>query len=145
MSCLICSTVDIINGPLCTFMKRPPHISGTVTDIALPHREPYTAYASGLAALIYSIAIDVNGDGNISDEIRTIIESSCREVGLGMIGSGYPKRLKGNKIPLSGRITAVADVFDALTSKRPYRAALPIDEAFKIIKVIKRENYNGNK
>jgi len=47
-----------------------------------------TAYVSGLAALIYSIAIDVNGDGNISDEIRTIIESSCREVGLGMIGSG---------------------------------------------------------
>jgi len=49
-------------------------------------------------------------------------------------GNGYPKGLKGNKIPLSGRITAVADVFDALTSKRPYRAALPIDEAFKIIK-----------
>jgi len=36
-------------------------------------------------------------------------------------GSGYPKGLKGAEIPLAGRVTAIADVFDALTSKRPYR------------------------
>ena len=36
-------------------------------------------------------------------------------------GSGYPKGLKGNEIPLSARIVAIADVFDALTSHRPYR------------------------
>lgn len=36
-------------------------------------------------------------------------------------GSGYPRGLKGTEIPLAGRITAIADVFDALTSKRPYR------------------------
>lgn len=36
-------------------------------------------------------------------------------------GSGYPKGLKGSEIPLAGRIVAIADVFDALTSKRPYR------------------------
>jgi putative two-component system response regulator len=35
-------------------------------------------------------------------------------------GSGYPKGLKGSKIPLVGRIAAIADVFDALTSQRPY-------------------------
>lgn len=38
-------------------------------------------------------------------------------------GSGYPNGLKGNAIPLSGRIVAVADVFDALTSHRPYKEA----------------------
>ena len=39
-------------------------------------------------------------------------------------GSGYPRRLKGNEIPLAARIFSVADVWDALTSDRPYRAAL---------------------
>jgi putative two-component system response regulator len=48
-------------------------------------------------------------------------------------GSGYPHGLKGNAIPIAGRIVAVADVFDALTSDRPYRAALPIDDAVKIM------------
>jgi putative nucleotidyltransferase with HDIG domain len=40
-------------------------------------------------------------------------------------GSGYPDGLKGDAIPLGARIVAVADVFDALTSERPYRAAMP--------------------
>jgi two-component system response regulator RpfG len=44
-------------------------------------------------------------------------------------GSGYPKRLRGAEIPLAARIVAVADVFDALTSARPYKAAWPFDEA----------------
>ena len=48
-------------------------------------------------------------------------------------GSGYPKGLKGEEIPLSARIMAVADVFDALVSKRCYKKAVPLDEAFKIM------------
>lgn len=44
-------------------------------------------------------------------------------------GMGYPHGLSGDAIPLSGRITAVADVFDALTSVRPYKQAWPIDKA----------------
>jgi len=43
-------------------------------------------------------------------------------------GSGYPDGLKGDDIPLVARIAAVADVFDALTSKRPYRKALKKEE-----------------
>ena len=50
-------------------------------------------------------------------------------------GSGYPKGLKGSRIPLVGRITAIADVFDALTSRRPYRMKpFSMEEAFNYIK-----------
>jgi cyclic di-GMP phosphodiesterase len=48
-------------------------------------------------------------------------------------GTGYPNNLKGLEIPLSGRITAIADVFDALTSKRPYKDAFPMEKAFGIM------------
>lgn len=44
-------------------------------------------------------------------------------------GSGYPAGLAGEAIPLVGRIVAVADVFDALTSERPYKKAWPVQEA----------------
>lgn len=44
-------------------------------------------------------------------------------------GTGYPSGLRGEEIPLSARIVAVADVFDALTHKRPYKPAWPVDEA----------------
>ena len=49
-------------------------------------------------------------------------------------GSGYPKGLKGNNIPLVGRICAIADVFDALTTKRPYKEAFLLENSFTIIK-----------
>ena len=44
-------------------------------------------------------------------------------------GSGYPVGLAGDAIPIVGRIVAVADVFDALTHERPYKAAWTTDEA----------------
>jgi len=48
-------------------------------------------------------------------------------------GSGYPNRLAGAAIPLEGRIVAIADVFDALTSERPYKRAWLVDDAFAFI------------
>jgi putative two-component system response regulator len=48
-------------------------------------------------------------------------------------GSGYPNGLAGEQIPLSGRIVAVVDVFDALTSKRPYKEAWPVERALECI------------
>ena len=48
-------------------------------------------------------------------------------------GSGYPDGLRGDEIPLDARIIVVADVFDALTSERPYRRAYTVDVALDII------------
>jgi putative two-component system response regulator len=44
-------------------------------------------------------------------------------------GSGYPQGLAGEQIPFEGRIVAIADVFDALTSVRPYKAAWEVERA----------------
>lgn len=49
-------------------------------------------------------------------------------------GSGYPDGLTGNEIPIWGRITAICDVFDALTTNRPYKKALPIDQSLEIVR-----------
>lgn len=57
-------------------------------------------------------------------------------------GSGYPKGLKGGKIPLAGRIVAIADVFDALTSARPYKKAFSVEESLSIIKNEKGSHFD---
>jgi HD-GYP domain-containing protein (c-di-GMP phosphodiesterase class II) len=48
-------------------------------------------------------------------------------------GKGYPRRLKGEKIPIEGRITILADIFDALSSRRVYKEALPENEVLRIL------------
>lgn len=59
-------------------------------------------------------------------------------------GKGYPHRLVGDAIPLPGRITAVADAFDALTSVRPYRRALPASEAMEQLMADAGSYYDPN-
>jgi len=49
-------------------------------------------------------------------------------------GSGYPNNLAGEEIPILGRICAIADVFDALTTVRPYKKAWEVEDAFEMIK-----------
>jgi putative two-component system response regulator len=48
-------------------------------------------------------------------------------------GSGYPAGLRGEDIPLFSRVVAIADVFDALTTERPYKKAWPVDEALALL------------
>ena len=80
------------------------------------------------------------------DTIRSVIEQGPSQgfLEMGMIiayhhhekydGSGYPAGMAGEAIPLPARIMAVADVYDALTSQRVYKKAMPHEEAAEIIR-----------
>ncbi|GGB09187.1 response regulator [Agarivorans gilvus] len=57
-------------------------------------------------------------------------------------GSGYPKGLKGEQIPLSGRLTAIADVFDALASKRCYKDAWPEPQIIDYLKQQRAQQFD---
>jgi putative nucleotidyltransferase with HDIG domain len=57
-------------------------------------------------------------------------------------GKGYPGRVAGEGIPLSGRIVAAADVFDALTHSRPYKAAWPVDQAVATIQELRGSQFD---
>ena len=56
-------------------------------------------------------------------------------------GGGYPSRLSGTGIPLAARITALADVFDALTHKRPYKGAWTVEDALREIERLKGRQF----
>ncbi|MCR9161794.1 MAG: response regulator [bacterium] len=58
-------------------------------------------------------------------------------------GSGYPRGLSGEDIPIEGRIVAVADVFDALTSERPYKKAWPLERAVKLLVDGRDQHFDG--
>jgi putative two-component system response regulator len=59
-------------------------------------------------------------------------------------GSGYPNKLKGEDIPIEGRLLAIVDVFDALTTSRPYRKARPIDEVAIFLKRSSGSHFDPN-
>ena len=75
---------------------------------------------------------------DIIGEHDSILLKTAREIALThhekYNGKGYPQGLKGTEIPLMGRITAIADVFDALTTERPYKKAWTVDDALNVIK-----------
>ncbi|MFW5742376.1 MAG: HD-GYP domain-containing protein [Spirochaetota bacterium] len=87
------------------------------------------------------VDIGVQVIDRMEDELTRILNVPIMSTALDIIrghhewfdGSGYPSALAGEDIPIAGRITAIADVFDALTSRRPYKEPMSIDEALDII------------
>lgn len=59
-------------------------------------------------------------------------------------GSGYPRGLSATDIPIEGRIVAVTDVFDALTSKRPYKPAWPLEDATALLLEGRGKHFDGD-
>ena len=69
---------------------------------------------------------------HMSDDFKMITEIACSHHEK-YNGTGYYRHLKGEEIPFGGRILAVADVFDAITSKRHYRDKMPIQKVISIL------------
>ncbi len=57
-------------------------------------------------------------------------------------GNGYPRRLKGEEIPIEGRIAAIADAFDALTTQRVYKPAFSLDHAVELMSKRRGEHFD---
>lgn len=77
-----------------------------------------------------------------SQDEREIAEEVIRYHHERWNGTGYPCQLKKDEIPLSARIVAVADVFDALISKRPYKRAWSVDEALHLLRYEKGQHFD---
>lgn len=104
---------------------------GKLTDEEYRHIQEHAKITQDILSKIYA-----------SEDFKEVtqIASSHHEK---FDGSGYFKKLKGEKIPLGGRILAVGDVFDAITSKRHYRSKMKIEDAIDIL--LKGENTHFDK
>ncbi|MFZ0128226.1 MAG: HD domain-containing phosphohydrolase [Candidatus Dormiibacterota bacterium] len=155
----LCSAVCLRDGDLGRHIERVSVTAAALADWCGFVVDP--APAIRLAAALHDVGKIGIPDwvllkpGRLTPDERTIIERHC-ELGHALLsgssspilvlaasvalnhherwdGNGYPNRRSGDDIPLEARITAVADVFDALTRDRVYRAALPVDTAIDVM------------
>jgi putative two-component system response regulator len=102
-----------------------------VADELLLKPGAYTA--SDAAAMEKHAAIGARILSGSTNELLTVAEQIALTHHERWDGTGYPQRLAGEAIPLPGRIVTVADVFDALTHRRPYKQPWPLDDALREI------------
>lgn len=155
----IAATIDAKDGYTHRHSERVALLARRLgTEIGLTHDELETVELSGLLHDVGKIAVPdaiLNKAGRLTDEefeemkkhpahgariLGNIQAPSVLAVLPGVRhhhekwdGSGYPDGLEREKIPLLARLLGVADVFDALTSARSYRGAMPVDTAVEII------------
>lgn len=112
----------------------PMHDIGKIgiPDQILKKPGKLTADEFGVMKTHCRIGADVigNDDSELLQLARLIAETHHEKWN----GSGYPQGIAGEEIPLTGRIIAVSDVFDALTSERPYKKAWPTEKAVDLLK-----------
>ena len=100
-----------------------------ITGVSTPEEfEKMKAHAAEGARIVREIL-----KGTDDDYFRQIAENVAHYHHERWDGSGYPEGLKGEEIPLEARIMAVADVYDALVSKRVYKESMSFDQAHAII------------
>lgn len=91
--------------------------------------EKMKVHAKEGAKIVQSVLKNVD-----DEEFKTIAQNVAHYHHEKWNGSGYPEKLSGDQIPIEARIMALADVFDALVSKRCYKESMSYDKAFEIIK-----------
>ena len=104
-------------------MRSHCEIGGSI----LRDRNKFTSIASKYGSALATVTDDVQNP--VINMAATIARSHHEK----WDGSGYPNSLIGDQIPLVGRIVAIADVFDALRSRRPYKEPFEFDRAISII------------
>lgn len=104
---------------------------GKLTDEEYKHIQEHVRITHNILNKIY-----------MSDDFKIITEFACSHHEK-YDGTGYYRHLKGEKIPYGGRILAVADVFDAITSKRHYRDKMPIQNVIDILISGKNKHFDG--
>ena len=104
-----------------TILKKQEKLTPEEMEIMMQH----TTFG---AKIIRKISVSIYGD-----EFLKYAEILAQHHHERWDGEGYPNKLKGEEIPLPGRVMAIADVYDALVSDRPYKKALSHEEAVKII------------
>ena len=87
-----------------------------------------------------SLGVDILTRNKVFKEILPIVEYHHEKYD----GNGYPFKLKGDEIPLVARITAVADTFDAMTSKRSYRDPIPLTDVVEEFKKCSGTQFDPN-
>jgi putative two-component system response regulator len=100
-----------------------------VPDAVLLKAGPLTAEEFALVKTHTTIGDRICGELRSLRRVRSIVRWHHERID----GSGYPDGLKGDAIPLLSQVLSVADVFDALTSARPYKRPMPADTAYEVM------------
>ncbi|MFW6313336.1 MAG: HD domain-containing phosphohydrolase [Spirochaetota bacterium] len=119
----------------------PLHDTGKIGIPEAILLKPGPLTAEERATIEQHVDIGVEVISRMNRDLSRIVDQSLLQTALDIIsghherfdGTGYPRKLRGSEIPLAGRITAIADVFDALTSRRPYKEPMSVDRAMEII------------
>ena len=117
-----------------TILLKPGKLTDDEFEIMRTHaaigaailREP----AAGTRVYLEQQGLDAESDANPLLHAAAVIALSHHEK---WNGQGYPNRLAGEDIPIEGRIVALADVYDALSSERPYKKAFPEEQVLSIL------------
>lgn len=110
-------------------IKIPDYILNKPGKLTVEEFEIIKTHAGAGREILQEVLTGIEGENYLSQAI--LMSSAHHEK---WDGSGYPQGLAGEDIPLCARIMALADVFDALLSKRSYKQPIPFDEAVEIIR-----------